>query len=122
MSTVGNEDIRTFVDGIVKENEARRDAAMKEKGLNPYLQLDKGITEFTLLPFKPVKRTSSFGKDQFVFKVEKKNPEGVLVKYDWTVTCNSPIAVEVVKKLLEAPVPLKVMRGGDGKATRYELL
>ena len=117
-----SEDIRTFVDGVVKENDARREAAMKEKGLNPYLQLDKGITEFTLLPFKPVVRTSSFGKDQFVFKVEKKSATGELVKYDWTVTRNSPLTVIVVKKLLEAPVPLKVMRSGDGKSTRYELL
>ena len=112
-----SEDIRSFVDGVIKENQERRDAAMKEKGLAPYLQLDKGVTEFTLLPFKPAKRTSSFGKDQYVFKAEKAG-----TKYDWTVTCNSPLAVEVVKKLLEAPVTLKVMRSGEAKTTRYELL
>ena len=117
-----SEDIRMFVDGVVKENEARRDAAMKEKGLSPFLSLEKGITELTILPFKPTIRTSTFGKDQFVFKVEKKNSQGVLEKYDWTVTRNSPLAVEVVKKLLEAPVTIKVMKSGEGKTTRYELI
>lgn len=117
-----SEDIRTFVDGVVKENEARRDAAMKEKGLSPFLSLEKGITKFTLLPFKPTIRTSSFGKDQFVFKVEKKNSQGSLEKYDWTVTRNSPLAVEVVKKLLEAPVEISVMKSGEGTTTRYELI
>ena len=110
------DEIKGFVDEAERLNKQRMEEAMKNKGLNPWLQLPKGITKFKLLPFKPATRVS-FGKDQYVFKVEQEGKQ-----YDWSVTKNSPLAIQVIRKLLEAPVELSVMKSGDGKATRYELI
>lgn len=110
------DEIKGFVDEAERLNKQRMEEAMKNKGMNPYLQLPKGVTKFKLLPFKPGSRVS-FGKDQYVFKVEQESKQ-----YDWSVTKNSPLAIQIIRKLLEAPVDISVMRSGDGKTTRYEML
>ena len=110
-------DLDDFINEEVMKQEEKRDQAMKDKGLLPYLALEKGITEFTLLRAKPTTRISSFNKEQYVLKV-KHNEE----MKDWTVTINSPFARDVLDKLRDAPIAVKVMRSGSDKATRYEFV
>jgi hypothetical protein len=110
-------DLDDFINEEVMKQEEKRDQAMKEKGLLPYLACEKGVTTFTLLRAKPTTRISSFNKEQYVLKVQHK---GELK--DWTVTINSPFARDVLDKLRDAPIEVSVMRSGVDKATRYEFI
>jgi hypothetical protein len=110
-------DLDDFINEEVMKQEEKRDQAMKEKGLLPYLACEKGVTTFTLLRAKPTTRISSFNKEQYVLKV---NHKGELK--DWTVTINSPFARDVLDKLRDAPIVVSVMRSGVDKATRYEFI
>jgi len=110
-------DLDDFINEEVMKQEEKRDQAMKERGLLPYLACEKGVTKFTLLRAKPTTRISSFNKEQYVLKV---NHKGELK--DWTVTINSPFARDVLDKLRDAPIEVSVMRSGVDKATRYEFI
>lgn len=110
-------DLDDFINEEVMKQEEKRDQAMKEKGLLPYLACEKGVTTFTLIRAKPTTRISSFKKEQYVLKV---NHKGELK--DWTVTINSPFARDVLDKLRDAPIEVSVMRSGVDKATRYEFI
>ena len=116
MSSKVNKELLDFVRTQESENKERIEAALKEKGRAPYLELEEGENRITLLPKKPTSRINNFGKDQWVFKVAKNGEEK-----DWGVTKTSPMMIKVVRKLAEAPCEITVIRVGLGQATRIDL-
>jgi hypothetical protein len=114
---MSQKELGDFVRKARKENEERKAEALAAKGDSPYLNLEEGLNKFMLQPEIPSERESSFGKTQYCFKVTQGGTEKV-----WTVTKNSPMAQQVVDKLLKAPVELTVNRLGTGKSTRLALL
>jgi len=112
-----NPELDDFISAELEKAKERRDAAMKEAGVLPFLTLEKGMNEFTLLPEVPATRWSSFGKEQYCFKVEQDGTDKV-----WTVTINSPFSREVLDLLRTAPCEATVMKSGSGKDTRYEFI
>lgn len=98
-------------------NAARLEANLTSQGRSPYLRLEQGENTFTLLPVVPTPKTSKWGKEQEVFRVQKDDHE-----YDWPVTMTSPLYIKIARKMPKAPIDVTVVRVGTGLQTRLNLL
>jgi len=113
---MSQKELMEFVKTARTQNEERKVAALAERGDRPYLELEVGETKVMLQAEIPKIRTSSYGKEQYCFIVEHEDKMKV-----WTVTINSPIAIQVINKLLKAPTSMVIVRSGAGKSTRLDL-
>lgn len=100
-----------------QSNAKRLEERLSKQGRSPYLRLDQGENNFTLLPEVPRHQVSNWGKNQEVFKVRKND-----VEYDWPITVTSPMYIKVARQMPEAPVDLTVVRVGEGIQTRLTLI
>ena len=98
-------------------NTERLEANLADQGRSPYLRLEQGENTFTILPILPTPKTSKWGKEQEVFKVQRNDDE-----YDWPITVTSPLYIKIARKMPKAPVDVTVVRVGMGQQTRLSLL
>ncbi|MFC1803282.1 hypothetical protein ACFL0D_04930 [Thermoproteota archaeon] len=98
-------------------NNKRMEAKLSNQGRSPYLRLEQGENKITLLPVTPIPKTSNWGKEQEIFKVQRDG-----VEYDWPVTITSPMYIRVARNMPKAPVELTVVRVGLGQQTRLSLI
>jgi len=112
-----NEKIDTWSSEELKKINEQRIQRLREKGKNPYLKLPKGVSEIKVLPEIPTKRTNNFGKEVADFTVEYQNE-----KYTWSVATNSPLYRKVLERLQNHAYILKVIKSGEGKTTRYDIM
>jgi len=96
--------------------EAEREAYLADKDYKTFMKWNQGVTGFTLEPVIP-RNHESFGKDKKVFRITIDGEE-----YDWPVNPRSPMYREVLDRLLEAPVEMRLNRLGEGLQTRYSLI
>ncbi len=99
------------------ENAKRLEKRLAEQGRSMYLRLEQGENNLTLLKEIPTPKTSNWGKDQMVFKVQRDGET-----YDWAVTITSPMYMKVVNLMTQAPVDIIVVRVGTGQQTRLSLI
>ena len=90
---------------------------LREKGKNPFLQLPKGVSEIKIVPEIPQKRVNNFGREVADFTVEYQGE-----KYTWSVSTNSPLYREILERLQNHVYTIKVIRSGEGKLTRYDIM
>jgi len=112
-----NEKIDTWSSEELKKINEQRIQKLREKGKNPYLKLPKGVSEIKVLPEIPAKRVNNFGKEVADFTVEYQGE-----KYTWSVPTNSPLYRKVLERLQNHAYTIKVIKSGEGKTTRYDLL
>ena len=110
-------DWKTWLAEKEESNNKRLETKLAKQGRNPYLRLEQGENNITLLPVKPTGKTSNWGKEQEVFKVMKDD-----VEYDWPVTVTSPMYIKVARNMPKAPVELTVVRVGLGQQTRLSII
>ena len=111
-----SKEIKKFVEEERAAREADRAAYMEEHDMKTFVKWPKGTTVFMLEPVIP-RAHQSFGKDVKVFRILIEGEE-----FDWSINPRSPLYGQIVERLLEAPVELKLNRSGDGLQTRYELI
>ena len=99
------------------ESAKRLETRLAQQGRSMYLRLEQGENNLTLLKQIPTPKTSNWGKEQMVFKVQK-NDE----LYDWAVTITSPMYMKIVNLMTHAPVDVIVVRVGVGQQTRLSLI
>jgi hypothetical protein len=109
-------DLKEYVEAEMAANEKRRQEYMDEKGYNPFIKWEQGVTEFKLLAIIP-RDHESFGNLKKAFTIEVGGE-----MFDWSVNPRSPMYQELLPHLLKAPVDLKINRLGEGLETRYSLL
>ena len=112
-----NEKIDEWTNQELKTINEQRVQRLREKGKNPFLQLPKGVSEVKIIPEIPVKRMNNFGKEVADFTVEYQNE-----KYTWSISTNSPLYRKVLERLQNHAYTLKIIKSGEGKTTRYDLL
>ena len=95
---------------------AEREAFLADKDYKTFVKWEQGVTGFTLEPVIP-RDHESFGKNKKVFRITIDGEE-----YDWPVSPRSPMYREVLDRLLEAPVEMRLNRLGEGLQTRYSLI
>ena len=93
----------------------RRDF-MESKGYKDFFRPQIGSTTVTLLGKIPRATKSDYGTKQ-AFRVEV---EGI--SYDWSINPRSPIYRQLVSRLATAPQTFELIRTGEGKSTRYDLV
>ena len=96
--------------------EAEREAYLADKDYKTFVKWEQGVTGFTLEPMIP-RDHESFGKNKKVFRVTIDD-----IEFDWPVSPRSPMYREVLDRLLEAPVEMRLNRLGEGLQTRYSLI
>ena len=111
-----SKEIKKFVEEERAAREADRAAYMQDHDMATFVKWPKGTTVFTLEPRIP-RPHESFGKAVKVFRITLGGEE-----FDWSINPRSPLYGQIVERLLEAPVELKLNRSGDGLQTRYELI
>ena len=89
---------------------------LEEHDMKDFVKWPQGVTDFELQPTIP-RSHDSFGKQKMAFRVVVDGEE-----LDWSVNPRSPMYGQVVDRLLEAPVAMKINRLGEGLKTRYSLL
>jgi hypothetical protein len=91
---------------------------LEEKGLEPYIKFEEGETVITLLKKMPKQDLpkGEYDTERNGFFVLEGKDEKI-----WGVNKNSPTYREVVQLLKSAPVKIRVIRAGTGKATRYSI-
>ena len=111
----------TKIEDFVKADQAARAEArvvyMEEHDMKSFVKWPQGVTEFRLQPVIP-RDHESFGTPKKVFRIALETGE----EFDWSINPRSPMYGQIVDKLLEAPVALKLNRMGEGLKTRYSLL
>jgi hypothetical protein len=100
-----------------KINNERLESNLAKQDRNSYLMLEQGENKFTLLPIVPTPRTSNWGQEQDIFKVQKNGNE-----YDGGVSVKSPLYIKIARLMPKAPVEVTIVRVGEGKQTRLSLL
>jgi hypothetical protein len=109
----------TIDDFVATEKAAKakaREEYLKEQDYKDFIKWPQGVTGFQLEAVIPRENTS-FGTLKKVFRI---TVDGV--EYDWSVNPLSPMYVQILDKLLEAPVGMQINRLGEGLETRYSLL
>jgi hypothetical protein len=99
----------------LEQEQAQR---LEEKGLEPYIKFEEGETVLTLerkMPKQDLPK-GEYDTDRNGFYVLEGKDEKI-----WGVNKNSPTYREVVALLKQAPVKIRVIRAGTGKATRYSI-
>jgi len=104
--------VKTEQDRIEKE---RRDF-MKKHDMKDFFQAPKGESQVVLLPKVPRAVKGDYGTRQ-AFRVSVDS-----VERDWTVNPRSPIYRELVERIGEAPVGFTLIRTGEAKSTRYDIV
>jgi len=114
---VENKTLDTWTAEELKRLEQQRVQKLREKGKNPYLKLPKGISEIKILPQIPFKRINNFGREVADFQVMYNGET-----YTWSISTNSPLYRKVLERLQNHAYTLKVIRSGEGKLTRYDIM
>jgi len=112
-----NEKIDEWTNQELKTINEQRVQKLREKGKNPFLQLPKGVSEVKIIPEIPQKRVNNFGREVADFTVEYQGE-----RYTWSVSTNSPLYREILERLQNHAYILKVIRSGEGKLTRYDIM
>ena len=109
--------LKEFLNGEKKRLDKQRKDYLDLQGFDEFVRWEKGSNKFTLQPIVP-RDHKSFGREKKVFKIEVNG-----VKYDWSVTPESPIYRQLIYECLSvAPVELELIRIGEGTDTKYDLV
>ena len=115
VSENGNDLLAWSKEENAKLNEQRREA-IEKSGKFQFLTIPEGTLELELLPEKPTKRTSNYGKEVADFNV---SVDGI--KYTWSVSTASPTYRKLVNLIANGKTKIQVIRTGQSKDTRYSL-
>jgi len=97
--------------------EDNRRKHLEQKGLKPFLTMEKGVTEITFDPAQPpVLQDGKYGPRK-VFQVTV-----AMNEYQFGVNPDSPFYRAIIDALIAGHNILKVQRSGQAKDTRYEIL
>ena len=96
--------------------EKERKDFMKKHDMKQFFRPPKGSIDVVLLPKVPRAIKGDYGTRQ-AFRVGIGGTE-----FDWPVNPRSPIYRDLVEHLGDAPVAFELIRTGEGKQTRYDVV
>lgn len=116
MKNKEQEQLEKWVSAEKARLEKERKDFMEGKGYKDFFRPEKGTTEVVLLPKVPRAIKGDYGTRQ-AFRVAVGVQE-----FDWAVNPRSPVYRQLVGRLSEAPATFNLVRTGEGKSTRYDLV
>ena len=108
-----------WYDVEAKRLEDERQKCLVEKGLNPFLKMERGENHLTLVDIDKPPRSvydEKFNRETKIFKVVVDGKE-----MDWRVNPKNPIYREIVNAIRNGTLELVVLQEGQGNATRYTI-
>lgn len=108
--------IKQFVNAEEQKRAKERENFIRDKGMLPFFNFPEGETEIELQLQIPEERETTNGiRMNFWITVDD-------VDYTWGVNPRSPVYPALLHHLVVAPKPLRVIRVGTQKQTRYSIL
>lgn len=117
--TKGAKKLTDFLEGEKERLDSIKEQAWKEKGYLEFFTPPKGVSKITVLPKIPRIMEGKYGTRR-VFRVKVNGTE-----FDYGINPSSPVYRILIEKMQATggkPIEITLMRSGEGKATRYEVL
>jgi hypothetical protein len=91
--------------------------AIENAGRKEYFKFPKGETEFTInTTISPTEENGKFGIRK-IFQIQVKGKE-----YLWSTNPKNPTYREIINKMANGQTVFRMLKSGEAKDTKYELL
>jgi hypothetical protein len=117
MTTEQTEQTKLWAKSESERLDQERQQRMKDKGYRDFFNWKKGENRFEIVLHEPTREIEGKYGKQIIFAAKS---EGMI--YDLAINVKSPAYRIVVNGLAESKTKFNILKSGEGKETKYELL